>query len=110
MRISKKQRKENALNFYNAFINGHCDRAAIVVNRTNSNNPNINRCQFLVVPSSLAYMQNPVVIAESVLGVEGCFYELLDFIKPCSQKTYFEDGFIKYKISKSNAWIKRNDR
>ena len=95
MRISKKERKENAVRFYNMFMNSSCNKAAIVVYRTKSNNnPNINRCQFLAVPSTLAYMENPVVIAESTThGIEGCFIELLGFIKRCPQKTYFEDGF-----------------
>lgn len=96
MRISKKERKENAKNFYNMFMNSNCNKAAIVVERTESKtNPNINRCQFLTVPSSLAFMEKPVIIAESnILGIEGCFMELLDFIKPCKQrKTYYEDGF-----------------
>lgn len=96
MRISKKERKENAKRFYSMFINSNCNKAAIVVKRTESKtNPNINRCQFLAVASTLAFMENPVIIAESnVLGIEGCFIELLDFIKPCIQrKTYYEDGF-----------------
>ena len=100
MRISKKERKENARKFYNMFMNSNCNKAAIVVQRTESKtNPNINRCQFLAVPSTLAFMENPVIIAESnVLGIEGCFIELLEFIKPCVQKTYYEDGF--------NEWLK----
>ncbi len=99
MRTSKKERKENALKFYNMFMNSSCNKAAIVVKRTNSSNPNINRCQFLTVPSTLAYMENPVVIAESTLGIEGCFMELLGFIKKCRQKTYYENGF--------NEWLMR---
>ncbi len=96
MRVSKKERKENAKRFYSMFMNSNCNKVAIVVQRTESRtNPNINRCQFLVVPSTLAFMEKPVIIAESnVLGIEGCFIELLDFIKPCRQrKTYYEDGF-----------------
>lgn len=100
MRISKKERKENARRFYNIFMNSNCTQAAIVVERTESKiNPNISRCQFLAVPSTLAFMEKPVIIAESnVLGIEGCFMELLDFIKPCKQrKTYYEDDF--------NEWL-----
>lgn len=96
MRISRKERKENAKRFYNMFMNSNCNKAAIVVERTESKtNPNINRCQFLAVTSTLAFMEKPVIIAESnVLGIEGCFMELLDFIKPCKQrKTYYDDGF-----------------
>ena len=43
MRVSKKERKENARNFYNMFMNSNCNKAAIVVQRTESKtNPNIN--------------------------------------------------------------------
>lgn len=94
MRISKKKRKENAVRFYNMFMNSNCNKAAIVVQRSVSSNPNINRCQFLTVPSK---MEGPVIIAESILGIEVCFMELLEFIKPCRQKTYYEDGF--------NEWL-----
>lgn len=99
MRISKKERKENAKRFYNMFMNSNCNKVAIVVERTESKtNPNINRCQFLAVPSTLAFMEKPVIIAESsIFGIEGCFMELLEFIKPCKQKTYYEDGF--------NEWL-----
>lgn len=99
MRISKKERKENSIRFYNMFMNSNCNKAAIVVERMESKtNPNINRCQFLAVPSTLAYMEKPVIIAESsTFGIEGCFIELLGFIKPCKQKTYYEDGF--------NEWL-----
>ena len=66
MRISKKERKENARKFYNMFMNSNCNKEAIVVQRTESKtNPNINRCQFWTVPSTLAFMENPVIIAES---------------------------------------------
>lgn len=101
MRISKKERKENAERFYKTFMNSNCNKAAIVVQKTESKtNPNINRCQFWAVPSTLAYMEAPIIIAESnVLGVEGCFIEFLESIKPCIQKTYYEDGF--------NEWLKK---
>ena len=94
MRTNKKERKENANKFYNSFINGNCKNAAIVVKRFDSNsNPNINRCQFLAVASPLAFMEKPLVIAESVIGITGCFIELLDNIKPGVQKMYYDDGF-----------------
>lgn len=97
MRISKKERKENALKWYNIFMNSNCNKSAIVVKRTDSSNPNICRCQFLTVPSTLAFMENPIVIAESTMGIQGCFMELLGSIKSVPQKTYYEDGF--------NEWI-----
>lgn len=101
MRTPKKERKENALRFYNMFMNSSCNKSAIVVKRTNSSNPNINRCQFLTVPSTLAYMENPVVIAESTFGIDGCFREFLEFInngyEPMERKSYWDDGF--------NEWL-----
>lgn len=99
MRISKKERKENALKFYNMFMNSNCNKAAIVIKRTESKtNPNINKCQFLAATSTLAFMEKPIVIAESSInGIEGCFMELLEFIKPYRLKTYYEDGF--------NEWL-----
>lgn len=101
MRTSKKERKENALRFYNMFMNSNCNKAAIVVQRSDSSNPNISRCQFLTVPSTLAYMENPIVIAESTLGIDGCFRELLDFLnngyEPLEKKSYYDDGF--------NEWL-----
>ena len=42
MRVSKKERKENARNFYNMFMNSNCNKVAIVVQRPESKtNPNI---------------------------------------------------------------------
>lgn len=102
MRISKKQRKENAIRFYQSFINGYYYKTAIVINRIKSSNPNINRCQFLTVPSTLAFMEEPIVIAESVFGIDGCFKELLSFLKSDNivKKSYFDDDF--------NEWLKEN--
>jgi len=101
MRIAKSERRNNALKFYNVFMHSNCNKAAIVVNKVKSNNPNINRCQFLTVPSSLAYMEEPVVIAESTMGIDGCFKELLGFLnngyEPMEQKSYFDNGF--------NEWL-----
>ena len=100
MRVSKKDREKNARQFYRTFIDGCSNKAAIVVQRNNSTtNPNVNRVQFMAVPSSLAYAE-PVVIAESSThGIEGCFIELIGFIKGgIVQKTYYEDGF--------NEWLK----
>lgn len=99
MRITKKEREKNAKNFYNMFMNGCNTKAAIVVKRMSSTNPHVSRCQFLVVPSF--GWETPVVIAESNLGIEGCFMEFFGFIKPgLRQKTYFEEGFDK--------WMKEN--
>lgn len=98
MRTNKKERKENANEFYNSFIGGNCKNAAIVVKRfDNSSNPNINRCQFVS-----SFMGKTLVIAESVIGITGCFIELLENIKnikPGEQKMYYEDGF--------NDWLEK---
>lgn len=92
MRTTKKERMENARNFYNAFRNGNCDKAAIVINRMESSNPNIVRCQFIAVPSAFAFA-SPVVIAESTIGIDGCFIELINSFYNGVQKTYHEEGF-----------------
>ena len=86
MRITKKERKKNANQFYNMFM---------------STNPNINKVQFMAVPSSVSY-GTPVVIAESNFGLTGCFAELLQNIHPeiSQEKSYFDDGF--------NDWLERN--
>ena len=101
MRTNKKERKENAQSFYRMFMNGNCNKTAIVIKRIKSSNPNISKCQFIAVPpSDLAYMQKEFVIAESILGISGCFMELLSNIKKCTQKTYWEDEF--------NKWLMEN--
>lgn len=101
MRITKKERKKNANQFYNMFMNGSCDEAAIVAQKCVSTNPNINKVQFMAVPSSVIY-GTPVVIAESNFGLTGCFAELLQNIHPeiSQEKSYFDDGF--------NDWLERN--
>lgn len=59
MRTNKKERKENANEFYNSFIGGNCKNAAIVVKRfDNSSNPNINRCQFVSAFMGKVKMRN----------------------------------------------------
>ena len=99
IRTNKSERKENARKFYNMFMNSNCKNAAVVVERSSSNNPNINRCRFIAVPSTIAFGENPVVIAESVLGIAGCFYDFLKDIKPVVQKPYFDDDF--------NEWLEK---
>ena len=88
-RTTKKERKDNARNFYQLFNNYEENRACIVVERNNN-----GRVQFLTVPGALN-LANPIVIAENAnLGVEGCWIELIGNIKGgIQQKTYYEDGF-----------------
>lgn len=92
MRTTFKERQQNARNFYSILRGGVSEKAAIVVERVKSGSPKISRCRFWAVPSALGGMK-PVVIAESVLGVQGCFIEFLGAIKPGPQKTIYEDGF-----------------
>ena len=94
MRITKKERKKNASQFYNMFMNGSCNKAAIVAQKCVSTNPNINKVQFMAVPSSVG-CGSPVVIAESNFGLTGCFAELLRNIYPeiPQEKSYSDDGF-----------------
>ena len=100
MRITKKERKVNANKFYRTFMESNCKQAAIVVQRFESSNPNINRCQFLAVTSTLAFGEKPIVIAESSFGIAGCFEEMLQSIRdiePLRRKSYWDDGF--------NEWL-----
>ena len=55
MRITKKERKKNAEQFYNMFMSGCCNKTAIVAQKCVSTNPNINKVQFMAVPSPLSY-------------------------------------------------------
>ena len=92
-RTTKAERKKNAKQFYQLICNGGVQKAAIVIHRQASKtNPNIHRCQFIT-----AHVNGPasdVVIAESVDGITGCFYELVQSIQGnIPQKGYFEDGF-----------------
>lgn len=97
-RTTKKERKENAIKFYNSLKNS--GRAVVVVERTNNTNPNCISAKF--VTSSPLYENNLMVIADSkALGKEGCFYEFLNNIKSIyPQKGYFEYGF--------ENWLKEN--
>ena len=101
MRITKKERKKNAEQLYNMFMSGCCNKTAIVAQKCVSTNPNVNKVQFMAVPSSISY-GTPVVIAESNLGLTGCFTELLQNIHPeiVQEKSYFDDGF--------NEWLEEN--
>lgn len=99
MRTAKNERNKNAKRFYQTLMKGNCKQAAIVIHRPESTNPNIHRCQFWAVVTPLAFMEKPVVIAESVLGIPGCFKEFLNNVKPCIQKDYYDDEF--------NRWLKK---
>ena len=92
MRVPKKEREENARAFYHLLMNGTCNKAAVVVKRTEGSNPNINRCQFFAALSKLSG-EEPKMIAESTLGIEGCFFEFLSAVRACRQTTFYEEGF-----------------
>ena len=106
MRITKKERKKNAEQFYNMFMSGCCNKTAIVAQKCVSTNPNVNKVHFMAVPSSISY-GTPVVIAESNLGLTGCFTELLQNIHPeiVQEKSYFDDGF-KIPLSVAECLLK----
>ena len=87
---TKKERKENARNFYQLFKNYKENRACIVVNRNSS-----GRTQFLVVPGCLN-TGNPVVVAEDAsLGVEGCWME---FIRSILGRMYSKRHILKMDL------------
>lgn len=108
MRISAKERKENAKQWYQRFMNGYDTKNAIVIKRNDSTtNPNVNRTQFF----SCNTYGTPVVIAESsVLGIEGCFIELIESIKGgIRQITWFENGFKEWLEETTGLIITYND-
>lgn len=100
MRTSKEQREANAKHWHQIFMHGVSSKSAIVVQRMQSkSNPNMNRCRFLAVPTAIGFA-DPVVIAESAThGIDGCFMELVGFLYPGPQVTYYETGF--------NDWLKK---
>ena len=92
-KVSKKERKENAKEFYYLLQKGNCDKVAIVVRKIDSSNVNYCRCQFLSVISNVAW-GDAKVIADSKFGAEGCFRELLSNIYPkIKQVSYYDDSF-----------------
>lgn len=77
MRITKKERKKNAEQFYNMFMSGCCNKTAIVAQKCVSTNPNINKVQFMAVPSPLSY-GTPVIIAESNFWFNWMFCRVIE--------------------------------
>ncbi len=104
MKTTKKERNENARRFYRTFKEGGCNEAAIVAWRTGS------RCQFLAVPSYLAFGEEPLIIAESNSGIDGFFKEFLDAVdhKPVI-KSYFDDDFNNWLSKEYGFWIGYRD-
>lgn len=90
MRTNTKERKINARQWYSLLINSYNSKSAVVVQRYNSSNPNINRVQLLACNT----IGTPVVISESIDGIRGCLYELFQNIKQLDVvKTYHENDF-----------------
>ena len=84
MRITKKEREKNAINFYNNLMNGYSKNSAIYIKRESSKtNPYVNRVQLYGV---VAF--NPVIIAESTTeGVRGALLEFVSFVNVNSLKS-----------------------
>lgn len=76
MRTTKKERQENARKIYYALMHSSYRKIAVLVNRENSSNPNVQRCQFLAV-NPLSGDDKPVIFAESNFGMSGCFIEFI---------------------------------
>ena len=101
MRINAKERKINAKQWYSLLINSYNSKSAVVVQRFESSNPNINRVQLLACNT----IGTPVVISESIDGIRGCLYELfqnikqLDVVKEWLSENYniyltYDDGMV----------------
>ena len=106
MRINAKERKSNARQWHSLLINSYNAKSAVVARRYESSNPNINRIQLLACNT----MGTPVVIAESVDGLTGCFYELLQNIKKLDTiRTYHENDFNDWLSENYNMYLTYND-
>lgn len=106
MRSNIKERKDNAKQWYSLLINSYNSKSAVVVRRYESSNPNINRVQLL----TCNVIGTPVVIAESVDGITGCFYELFQNIKKSNViKTYYENDFNDWLLENYNIYLTYND-
>lgn len=106
MRSNMKERKDNAKQWYSLLINGYNSKSAVVIRKYESSNPNINRVQLLACNA----IGTPVVIAESVDGKTGCFYELFQNIKKLNvTKTYHENDFNDWLLENYNIYLTYND-
>lgn len=106
MRVNSKERRNNARQWYSLLMNGCSSRSAVVVKRCESSNPNINRVQL----SACKAIGTPVVIAESVDGLTGCFHELLQNIKKLDTiRTYHENDFNEWLSENYSMYLTYND-
>ena len=107
MRTTKKERQENARKIHYALM--QCNyKIAVVVNRTDSSNPNVSRCQFLAV-NPLSGSNKPIILAESNLGITGCFIEFISSFYDGVQKDYFEEDFYNWLAKTLHFRITYND-
>lgn len=106
MRINAKERKINARQWYSLLINSYNSKFAVVVQRFESSNPNINRVQLLACNT----IGTPVVISESIDGTRGCLYELFQNIKQLDvAKTYRENDFKEWLSENYNIYLTYDD-
>lgn len=107
-RTIKKERQENARKIYNALLQSYHNKIAVVVNRTDSSNSNVSKCQFLAV-NPLSESEKPIVFADSNLGMTGCFNEFISSFYDGVQKGYFEEGFDEWLSKTLHLRITYND-
>lgn len=106
MRTNVKERRDNARQWYSLLTGSYNSKSAVVVQRYESSNPNINRVQLL----TCNIIGTPVVIAESADGLTGCFYELLQNIKKLDMiRTYHENDFNDWLSENYNLYLTYND-
>ena len=108
MRTTKKERQENARKIHYALMQGNYNKIAVVVNRIDSSNPNVSRCQFLAV-NPLSGSDKPIIFAESTLGITGCFIEFISSFYDGVQKDYFEEDFHNWLAKTLHIRITYND-
>lgn len=93
-RTTKNERAENA-RLFNAMLRDW-KSGAIVVERSDSTNPNLVRTRFKVC----VVYGTPIVIAESTQGIAGCWIEYFKSIRyEGRQIDFWDDGF--------NDWINK---
>lgn len=107
-RTMKKERQENARKIYNALLQSYHNRIAVIVNRTDSSNSNVSKCQFLAV-NPLSESNEPVVFAESNWGMTGCFNEFISSFYDGEQINCFEEGFDEWLSKTLHLMITYDD-
>lgn len=107
-RTTKKERQENARKIYNALLQSYHNRITVIVNRTDSSNSNVSKCQFLAV-NPLSGSDKPIVFAESNWGMTGCFNEFISSFYDGVQKGCFEEGFCEWLLKTLHFRITYND-